>query len=58
MADKDHHARLVIHDLALMPEAERTRLVAWLHTKAYEIRDCKPQDYSSRYTARLMKRGA
>ena len=57
MADKDYHAKLVIHDLGTMNGKVLSNLIKWLEAKAEELNNCNPEDYSKRYTSRLMKKG-
>lgn len=58
MADKEIHARLVIHDLDNMSPAERKRVAAWLRTRADEVLHPDPAGYAPKYTARIFKVGA
>lgn len=53
----DYHAKLIIHGLPLMNEANRIRLIAWLTNTAYQIRhiDDKKMKYNERFTLKLMK---
>lgn len=55
MADKDLHARLVIHDLEKMTPQERKRVAAWLRIRAEEVLNPDPAGYAPKYTARIFK---
>lgn len=57
MADKEIHARLVIHDLSNMPEGERKRVAGWLRNRADEVLNPDPAGYAPKYTSRIFKLG-
>jgi hypothetical protein len=55
MADKEIHARLVVFDLDTMSDHNYARFVKWLKDIVLSIEKDGRENYSKRFTARLMK---
>jgi len=55
MADKDIHARLVVHNYPNMNKKERQRFKDWLREQLSHFEEDDPQAYATKFTARLFK---
>lgn len=55
MADKDLHARLVVHDIEDMSKEDIKRLQSWLRSQAMAINTTNQKEYHRKFTARLFK---
>ena len=55
MADKELHARIVIHDIDTMSDEDHKSLINWLHKLAHHMRVMNRKEYARKFTARLWK---
>lgn len=55
MADKELHARLVVHDIENMSGKDLQRLIDWLYKLVHDFRTTPQKAFSKKFTARLWK---
>ena len=54
MKSFDYHAKLLVYELPNLKKPTIKRLAKWLRDQAEQLEN-SPQEYSKKYTARLMK---